>query len=86
MRRKVLIAAILIAIVFLFFITKRGDNKAVSPQAAASNIHVPAATLTPTPMLPVFDQGSNLKAETEKLIPEDFSGEFKTLKEEAGKL
>ncbi len=86
MSRKVLIAIILITVILLFFIAKRSDNKTVSPQASASNIQVPTATPTPTPLPPVFDQSSNLRAETEKLIPEDFSGDFKSLKEEAGKL
>lgn len=84
---KLLIIIVLAgALVGLFLVSRADKGQMVSPQVASQN----ATAVTPTPapsLVPVtFDKNSNLEGETEKLIPDDFSGDFNLLKEEVGKL
>lgn len=57
----------------------------VSPQGTSQNLPTVTLTPTPTPTPVIFNESSNLETETEKLTPEDFSNDFKQLKEEVGK-
>ncbi|OGE20613.1 hypothetical protein A3A14_03325 [Candidatus Daviesbacteria bacterium RIFCSPLOWO2_01_FULL_43_38] len=81
---KVLIIIIFLGVMATFVIMSRtGSNKMVSPQIVSQN--QAAATPTPTPVLININQSSNLETETKNLTPDDFSGDFKVLREEAGR-
>ena len=81
---KVLIIIIFLGVIATFVIMSRtGSNKMVSPQIVSQN--QAAATPTPTPVLININQSSNLETETKNLTPDDFSGDFKVLREEAGR-
>lgn len=57
----------------------------VSPQSGNNPVALyvqSAVTPSPTPTLVLINESSNLEEEAEKLTPEDFSGDFKNLKEE----
>lgn len=81
MNKKILILVILSVLlgVFLLFKSNLSSSK-ISPNLQSGNVLIPTPTPTPTP--PVFDKNSNLEEEIEKLTPEDFSDDFKTLKQE----
>lgn len=82
---KVIIIIIFLGVVTAFVLMGRTDDKrVVSPQLVSQD--QAAITSTPTPIPINISQSSNLETETEKLTPEDFSGDFKMLKEEVGKL
>lgn len=71
-------------------------NNLISPQNVfqsplfADNQPTPTPTPTilptPTPVPVIFNENSSLKEEAEKLDPEDFSEDFKSLKKEASNL
>lgn len=84
MNKKILILVILAVLlgVFLLFKSNLSSSK-ISPNLQSGNVLIPTPTPTPTPTPPVFDKNSNLEEEIEKLTPEDFSEDFKLLKEEA---
>ncbi|KKS71155.1 hypothetical protein A3E45_01370 [Candidatus Daviesbacteria bacterium RIFCSPHIGHO2_12_FULL_43_11] len=83
---KVLIIIIFLGVMATFVIMSRtGSNKMVSPQIVSQNQAAATPTPTPTPVLININQSSNLETETKNLTPDDFSGDFKVLREEAGR-
>ena len=77
----IIIGAIILGVVIFLINLKSSNNKFLS----SPNLTViPAFSPTPTPKLtlPPIDQNSNLKEELNKLIPPDFSEDFKNLRKE----
>jgi len=72
-------------VVVLILLSRGGSGKMVSSQGTSQNLPVVTLTPTPTPSPVIFNENSNLETETEKLTPEDFSVDYKSLKEEVGK-
>lgn len=83
---KILIIVVLIGAGAFILMNRGSDSKIVSPQTASSKEVVATPSPTPTPIPVIFNQSSDLEAETESLTPNDFSNDYKTLKEEAGKI
>lgn len=79
----IIIIALLIILTTIFLMSKAESGKIVSSQVSSRNevVLTPASIPTPTPI--IIDKNSNLEEETEKLTPEDFSEDFKNLKQEA---
>lgn len=78
----VIVMAVILGLVYL---NTNQVKSIISPQLKSENVDILAPPLSPTPKpVPVvFDGNTNLKLELEKLTPQDFSEDFKNLKEEA---
>lgn len=85
---KVIVTTVLIVVGVFVLINRSANSKMVSPQNNFSSqvVTTPTPSPTPTPVPVIINQSSNLETEMENLTPEDFSGDFKILKEEAGEL
>lgn len=90
MKLKLLITMLLMSllgsVVFIAYQYTQGQK--ITPEISIINkiSRAPTVVPSPTPTPVLIDQSSDLKTETEKLTPEDFSNDFKNLKEEASKL
>lgn len=83
---KILIIVVLLGAGAFILMNRGSGGKIVSPQVTSSKEVVATPSPTPTPIPVIINQSSNLEAETESLTPNDFSNDYKTLKEEAGQL
>lgn len=81
---KILIIVVLIGVGAFVLMSRSSGDKIVSPTPSLTPSSTPSPTPTPIPI--IIDQNTDLETETEGLAPKDFSGDFKLLKEEAGKL
>lgn len=85
-KKIVIIIALVIILTGIFLMVKTGNKKIISSQVSSMNEKVITPTSTPTPTPIFIDKNSDLEEEVGKLIPEDFSQDFKTLKQEASNL
>lgn len=77
---------IIVLIVGGILVGKNSSGKVKMPTLGSNNLTTPTQPpSTPTPIPIIIDSSSNLREEVDKLTPEDFSPDFKVLKEEAQK-
>ena len=83
MKSLIIVSIIAILIGFTLFKLTKDKMVHVDQIVTKKNIsHNIPQTPTPSPTLPPIDQSSNLDEEINKLTPQDFSEDFKKLKEE----
>ncbi len=94
MKRKLLIGLTILFLIFMFFKIKDGlgNNSLITPSLITQKLagptpsQVPTPTLTPTPTPIILNKSSDLLEEINKLTPEDFSVDFKLLRENSSNL
>ena len=83
MNMKIIALVIIISILIGFGIFKLMDNKMPNTQQIDTNYSTNIyPSQTPKPALPPIDASSNLEEEINKLTPQDFSEDYKNLRDE----
>ena len=72
-------------ILFRYYVSIHQTQINLNNFMQAENVVSPTPLPSPTPTPVTIDSNSNLKGETEKLVPTDFSSDFNSLKERASK-
>ncbi len=76
-----LVALILIAIVLVKFFSNSPDQKLIKPQTDSTNLDKPSPVPSPSIEPIEVNESTQLKELNSSLSPEDFSSDYKKLKE-----